>query len=394
MLPEAFEKDAHTAMDRLKEMGVDEVLIVHHDDADGLASAAITKTAMEREGYGTKTLCLEKLYPEVVENIHAGEGRVVFYCDIGSPHADKISDFNQGRNLVIILDHHDPAEATDPNVYDLNLEHYGFRGETDFSGATCNYLFARSIGEWNADLSYLALVGSQEIPGGLQSLNLWVLRDAEEHHIVQVKRKSIKIIPLGISVKQLFKKLQILGAVGYYQGGPELGIKAALEGLTPEINRFVEELEERRKSANRKLLERLRREGLNETEHIQWFSAGDAYRGMGAKTIGTFCSYLTYQRVVKQDKYLLGFMPLEPVIPGYGELKGSYLKASVRTPRLLSRLIDEGRRPTALKLLQESTRGFGISADGHAYAASVVLPTGKMEEMIERADRFVSDFNP
>ena len=394
MLPEPFREKAKKVMEEINAANVSEILIIHHDDADGLASAAIAKTALEREGYQTKTLCLEKLFPEVVETIHAEEGKVIFYCDIGSPHAPEISKCNEGRNLVVILDHHDPKPATDPKVYDLNLEHYGFRGETDFSGATCNYLFARTINEENVDLSYLALVGSREIPGEPRSLNKLVLEEAERNEVIQVKGKSLRIRKLGTTVKELFSKLQILGAVGYYQGGPEMGVKAAVDGLTAEIREFTEKLEAKRKEANKALLERLRRGGLNETEHIQWFDAGDAYRGMGAKTIGTFCSYLTYQRIINPRKYLLGFMHLEPRIPGYGELRGDYAKASVRTPKTLSKFVDGGRMPTAVKLLEESTSGFGIAADGHAYAASVVLPSDMKQRMVEKAEEFIRKFSP
>jgi hypothetical protein len=40
---------------------------------------------------------------------------------------------------------------------------------------------------------------------------------------------------LKVNVDALFSKLQILGAVGYYEDGPDLGIKACLEGISPEI---------------------------------------------------------------------------------------------------------------------------------------------------------------
>jgi len=384
-----FDKRVGAAISELKQTKLKKIVLVHHDDADGLCSAAVTKAALEREGYEIRTFCLEKVYPEIVESLHQGDGQVVFYVDIGSAHADFISERNSSRNLVIILDHHDPMPASDPKVHDLNLEHYGFRGENDFSGATCCYLFAKALSERNKDLSYLALVGSCEIPSGFVSLNKVVLDEAVENGVVRVEGKKTEIVKLGISVKSLFSKLQILGATGYYEGGAELGIKACLEGIIDEIKRKIEELEERRKAANKRLLARLYRERLRETSHIQWFDAGDMYRGMGTKVIGQFCSFLSYQRrLIKPNKYILGVMNVQPEVPGWGRLKGKLAKASVRVSRDTQTLIDQGKIPGAVDLLVKASKGFGV-ADGHKYAANVVIPVDKKEVLIERAEDVV-----
>ena len=125
------------------------------------------------------------------------------------------------------------------------------------------------------------------------------------------------IAKLSIKVDDLFAKLQILGAVGYYDGGPELGVQASLEGISDKIKQKINEWEEKRKTVNKKLIGRLYRERLKETEHIQWFDAGDMYKGMGTKVIGQFCSFLSYQaRLIKPDKYILGFVNVPPDVPG------------------------------------------------------------------------------
>ena len=384
---EDFGRKVGKAILELKQTKPHEIILVHHDDADGLCSGAIMKTALEREGYKVKTFCLEKVYPEVIESIHEGTGQTIFYVDIGSAHADFISECNSSRNLTIILDHHDPKPSTDPKVQDLNLEHYGFRGETDFSGATCNYLFAKALNKHNVDLSYLALVGSQEIPGNLTGLNKVVLDEAVKNGVVQVEGKKIEIVKLGLRVNQLFSKLQILGAVGYYSGGPQLGIQAALEGLNEQIKKKIDEWEGQRKTVNKRLLARLYRERLKETEHIQWFDAGDMYKGMGTKVIGQFCSFLSYQkRLIKPDKYIFGFMNVPQEIPNWGRLKERLVKVSVRVPKNLKSMIDKGKMPGAVNLLLKASEGFGV-ADGHQYAANVVIPVNKKEVLIDNAEK-------
>ncbi len=385
-----FESKALATISELKKIKLRDATVIHHDDADGLSSGAITKTALEREGFKVRTFCLEKIYPEVVEDLHRPKGQILFYSDIGSAHADYISDVNAGRNLTIILDHHhNPPKATDQMVFDLNLEHYGFEGDSEFSGATCNYLFARTLNKRNTDFAYLALVGSREIPTGYMGLNKTVLEEAEKNGIVKVEGSKMTIVKLGMRVDDLFAKLQILGAVGYYSGGPELGIQAGLFGVTEKIKRKIDEWEEKRKRINKRILGWLYRERLKETEHLQWFDAGDLYKGMGTKVIGQLCSFLSYQtRLIKPNKYISGFMNVPTEIPSWqGTLKDNLTKVSVRVPKILHELIDKGNMLGAVDLVLKASEGFGI-ADGHKYAANVVIPKDKKDALLKRADSY------
>lgn len=382
-----FKTKAEVAVEKLKKANPKEALIVHHDDADGLCSAAITLRALERNGIQAKTFCLEKVYTEVIRDLHSKAGETIFYVDIGSSHADLISEHNMGKNLTIILDHHDPKPSKDPMVLDLNLENYGFKGETDFSGATCCYLFAKTLSEINSDLSYLALVGSCEIPEGFIEINAKVLKEALENDVLRQKGKGFEIVKLKTRLDTLFSKLQILGAVGYYEGGPEIGINACLEGLSKDVENKIAVLETRRKEANRKILTKLYRERLKETAHIQWFDAEDIYAGMGTKVIGQFCSFLNYQtRLIKPDKYILGFVNVPQEIPKWGKLREKFVKASVRVPKTMQPLIESGKLPGAVNLLEKASSGFGM-ADGHQYAANVVVPMEKKYIMLENAER-------
>lgn len=389
MLPQEFNVLAKRAIEKLKEYKAAQALLVHHDDADGLCSAAIIKMALEKEGYAVKTICLEKVYPGVIADLHSKTDQIIFYLDLGSSHADLISELNNRRNLTIILDHHDPKPSSDPEVFDLNLENFGYVGETDFSGATCCYLFAKLLNDNNVDLDYLAIVGSQELPGGYKSINNLILEESIKSGRIRREDNTLEIVKFKISVSKLFSILQILGAVGYYEGGPDMGVTVCLKGLNPRIEEKIAAWEDKRKQVNQKLLRRLYREGLMETEHIQWFDAGDMYAGMGTKVIGQFCSFLSYQkRLVKPDKYIVGFVNVPPIIPKWGELKERLVKASVRIPQEMRDLIDKGIFPGAFQLVEMASQGFGV-ADGHQYAASVVLPLNKKEELIDNAERFI-----
>lgn len=388
-----FVEDVKKAIEILKENSNRETLLIYHDDADGITSAVILKESLKKIGIEAKMICLEKLYPQIVEGIHAKEARTIFYVDIAAAHAEFLSEINKGRNLAIILDHHDATHSKDPFIYNLDPELYGFSGEKDVSGATTTYLFAKNLDQSITNLAHLAVVGSAEIPGNLSGLNRIPLEDAIEHGKVIVSKRgdkelySIKLDKRTYSHTDLSKKLTILGAVGYYTNGPELAIKACIQGLTPEILSKIKELEDKRKQVNKKLLSKLRVKGLREIDEIQYFHAEDEFKDMGVKVIGTFCSYLSYQNWINRNKYLVGFMNMQPQIPGYGELKGNFVKASVRVPPLLKQKIERKEAPPVNVILIGSCKKLAGFADGHTVAASGIIPKGTEQKLLEEMNK-------
>jgi single-stranded-DNA-specific exonuclease len=370
--------------------GLKEGIIVHHDEADGLTSAALSKLALEKLGLETRLICLDKLYPEVLAELENGSRKVLVYSDMGSGHVDWLINHNGSRNLILALDHHDTTEVSDPLVFNLNPELDGFSGEKEASSSTVAYLFARTVDETLRVYSHLALIGSMEIPGSLQGLNSQAANEAESE---QLARKTgtgdfkIKLEGRTLSRSRLATSLNVLGSVGYYDQGPQRGVEACIRGFDKTTLEFASTLEEKRKVANSKMLMQIRADGLGQKKQIQWFHAHDNYAGMSGKVVGSFCSYLRYQRQVNPAKYLLGIMNVPAEIPGWGKLPGPLCKVSGRAPQVLSKLIEKGERPALSRILPEAcslTEGFG---DGHSVAASGVFPVGKEEEFLERIEK-------
>jgi len=50
--------------------------------------------------------------------------------------------------------------------------------------------------------------------------------------------------------------------------------------------------------------------------------------------------------------------------------------------------IESEKLPGAVNLLDKASEGFGI-ADGHQYAANVVVPTDKKETLVENAEKVI-----
>ncbi|MFB0567369.1 MAG: hypothetical protein ACETVM_02130, partial [Candidatus Bathyarchaeia archaeon] len=82
---------------------------------------------------------------------------------------------------------------------------------------------------------------------------------------------------------------------------------------------------------------------------------------------------------------IFGFINVPLEIPNWGELKESLVKVSVRVPKNLKAMIDKGKMPGAVNLLLKASEGFGV-ADGHQYAANVVIPVGKKEVLIDNVE--------
>jgi len=390
---ESFLNKLAQAKDTIVHSGLKDAVILHHDEADGLCSAALTKIAIEKLGIETRLICLDKLYPEVVRDVEGASRRLVVFSDLGSGHVRLLESQNRSRSILVVLDHHDTSESRDPLVHNLNPELYGFSGEKDASSSTVAYLFAKTVDPSLVTFAPLAIIGSTEIPGEAQGLNKIPIQDAE-------KTGAVKRTPSGgikfegpvpwLSPSRASSILNVLGSVGYYRSGPQLGVSACIKGFEKQILETAKGLEEERKNANQRMMEKIRKESLSQMKNIQWFHARDNYRGMSGKVVGSFCSYLSYQRFVNPVKYLIGMMNVPPEAPGWGKLPSALVKVSGRAPQPLSKMIETGKRPPLSRILPDSCEKVGGFGDGHTVAASGVFPIGREEDFLETLDALVT----
>jgi len=255
----------HATASAVRESGIREAVVLHHDEADGLTSAALTKLALSSLGLETRLICLDKLYPEVVEDVETGRSRVIAYVDLGSGHVDWLIKANRARNLILVLDHHDTSSIQDPMLHNLNPELYGFSGEKDASSATVAYLFSKAVDSRLSSYSHLATIGSLELPGETQGLNLIAMKDARDQGLVRDSGKGdLKIEAKGMSLTRTRASsvLNVLGSVGYYRNGPQMGIEACTAGFSAQTVKMAKEFEEERKQVNRKMLSTIKRLSL------------------------------------------------------------------------------------------------------------------------------------
>jgi single-stranded-DNA-specific exonuclease len=372
-----------------------EVALVHHNDSDGLASAAILQTAFTRAGFSVHRICIERVHPPIVARIHDQFPNTIFYVDLGAQAAPVISEANKGRRTTLILDHHHPHRPTDARVLNIATEFFGMSGDMDISASTAAYFFALELDKANRDLAHVGVLGAvgdeHDREGGLVKENREALLDAIEQGQVRIdvndKGKEIysltlfgdvtPMAPLGIAVTTF-------GGVGYYADGPALGIRVCLEGFFPEAKRRLEELRQTQQTAYQKTTARLIREGFRETEHIQWFTVADDFSPMGVKIIGEYCWDIRNEGFVNPDKYIVGFQNMAKDVPGVGSFEWAQTKASMRLPTPLEHkvLIDKSM-PGLGYLVPEAARQVGGSIDAcHDYTAATIVDIGKEEALV------------
>jgi RecJ-like exonuclease len=202
-VPALAERAARCA-DRLRD--ADEVLLASHIDADGLTSAAIASSALERAGIPFETVFSKQLDAEAVAAIAATDYETVLFTDFGSGQLDVVSEYAaEGAFTPVIADHHQPADPEDcdggvvgetdgyaDTEFHLNPLLFDIDGSAELSGAGASYVLARALesaGDDNRDLAALAVVGAvgdmQTTDGELVGANQSIVAEGVEAGVVE-----------------------------------------------------------------------------------------------------------------------------------------------------------------------------------------------------------------
>jgi len=379
------------------------IRLFHHNDADGLTSAAILTRAFERKGRTVRRCALEKPYPAMLERIFDREGDVIVFADFAGRIAPLISRMNRGRNLVLILDHHAASPATDPQVHNLDPELYGLKGDLDISASVTCYLFAKRMDEDNADLSALAALGAVGdeffLEGKLAGENRRAVLEAAARGEVRIEEGKTGEIyhfmtPRGENEgSSLAEYIETLGAVGYYREGPEAGVAVCLQGPTAASDRMYVELEAIKEERFRREIGRLKAGDLHRTDHIQWFHVEDRFAPMGVKMVGAFCDVIRNMDFIDPGRYLAGFQSLPDFIPGFGPVGMRDIKVSMRVSAWMEGQIREKIAMGLNRLLPEATAAVGGFSDAcHSLTAATTVGEGKEKRLIIEMEKILAAF--
>jgi hypothetical protein len=385
----------------IKEYPGDEVVIVHHNDADGICSAAILLKLCEFLGFKVELISIEKVHPTIVDVIHSRyEGDVIIYTDLAGLTSEMIDRVNAGRCTVWIIDHH-PAKTVESNtVFVFSPEIFGISGDTFVSASTLNYLLSTCIHKYMRNYAYLAVIGSvgdyHDRSGGILGFDRFALDEAVDLGQVKIKieghkeRYFIKFYDDFADV--IAERLTTLGVVAYEKRGYRKGVKVCLEGFDDETIEEVKELNEMKNKKFEEAIEMLRNDGLRIEKHTQWFHLEDMFSPMGVKAVGEFCQQMKDMVFVKEDRYVLGFQNCPKTIPDIGEFEWNVVKLSGRAPLLLERKILSGQAPGLDVLIPAATEAVGGTADAtHRIAAATLIDRGREGEFIRAFEGAVEE---
>jgi len=389
-----------TAIEEVRQWPQKEVQIFHHNDSDGLSSGAILTRTFERAGYKIKRFCLEKPYPALLKKVYAQEGQIIIFADFAGRIAPMLSDLNQGRNLTLILDHHVAEASTDPKVHNLDPDLFGLKGDRDIAGATTCYLFAHTWDPANKDLAVIAAIGAVGdeffVDGCLVSENRDVTLEAVAQGKMEIKEQKVgeryylNTLAGQVPCDQFGAYLDTLGAAGYYQNGPDMGIKVCLEGTTPESDQMLQELKAVQARAFEQEIQRIKSGSLKRTEHIQWFHTENRFKPMGVKMIGVFCDALKNSDFIDPRCYVAGYQIIPNEIPGFGPISINDVKISMRVSAFMEEEIRSGRSMALNILLPEATNKLGGFSDAcHSLTAATTVAIGKEEALIEEMEKIL-----
>ena len=370
-----------------------EVNLLHHNDADGLSSGAILTRAFERAGFIVRRCCLEKTYPVVLKDILTKKGALIIFTDFAGRIAPLISELNGKRNLVLILDHHKAMPSTDSMVHHLNPELFGFKGDRDISASTTCYLFAVLLDPANRDLAGIATLGAVGDrffeDGHLFAINRDTALEAQHQGLVEVRKNKDEeeyflLTPHGpIACADMAANLDTLGAAGYFQDGPEMGIQVCLGGMTRESEQKLKSLQDIQSALFNDRVARIKAGEIHRTEHIQWFDVGENFLPMGVKSIGSFCGDYKDTDLFHPNKYIAGFQTVPDTIPGLGSFSIDAVKVSMRVPSALQEKIRSGCMPGLDQFLPEATAKIGGFSDAcHGLAAATTLARGQEAALV------------
>ncbi|MBO8182054.1 MAG: DHH family phosphoesterase [Archaeoglobus sp.] len=402
LLNREFFEEIREVAERIKSYEEDEITVVHHNDADGLASGAILSHFCNCVDKKVERICIEKVHPKIVEKIHEGKkGKIIFYTDLAGLAADMIDKVDAGRNQIIIIDHH-PAKAIESdNVLVFDSELIGISGDLFTSASTLNYFVSSAINDEMRKYAYLAVVGAvgdyHDRSGGVLGLDRIALDDALHQGQVKIKiekaRERYYIEFFEEFADVVARRLTNLGAIGYEKADYKLGVKACIHGFDEKTIKESERLEKMKNEKFDEAIERLKEGELHQERYTQWFNLGDTFSPMGVKAVGEFMQLSKDMTFFDENKYIVGFQNMPDYIPDLGKLDLNASKMSGRIPVPLERRIIHGQAPGLDYLVPKASEIIGAFADAtHRIAAATVLEKGKEREFVKVFESLVDEF--
>jgi single-stranded-DNA-specific exonuclease len=388
---EGFGKAQMEAVRYFKDFSMWKATIVHHNDTDGIASGAILKRALEREGREVENIPVERVHPLFLPRIHTVERKLIFYADLGSQAASMIEARILPGTGVIILDHHPPSSSSPTKFCQVNPEIFGIDGDLQASAASVAFFFARALNERNNDLAYLAVIGAigdhQAVEGEMVGLNAKAGEIALKNGDIRRSRQGSERYRFPLFENEgggdVSREIIDLAVNGYYQGGADLALQYCLDGPSADSRDLAAKTRKIQGDRFQKEKREIRSRGLSREGKIQWVDVEDRFYPLGLKAIGIFCEEIIQEEIALGNLYVAGFMDYPEKLPKLGTFAWKDTKVSLRVPPDLRREIEKGEKPNLAELLPPAAERAGGFAEGcHRFSAACTIPKERREDLL------------
>ncbi len=382
-----------------------EILLFHHNDTDGISSGTILINAFSAAGYKVSHYPLEKPYPQILEKVFLESNQIIVFSDFAGKIAPLISQLNNKRNLVLILDHHPAEPVSDNHVFNLDGEFFNLKGDQDISASATCYLFAKTMYRLfslkSNPMPHLGVLGAIGdgffVNGALSGINRQILQEAEDLNVIRTEIKSTGeeyFILLGgkeYEAENICKTLDTLGGVGYSEDGVSAGIQVCNGGLTPDITLYAEKLDSVKNKIFMNEIKNIKN-NLITTKNLQWLNVENRFSPMGIKMIGVFLTEIKDAEFVDRRKYLAGFQQIPDFVPGFGEIEFNSTKISMRVSEYLVMKIRNSEIRGLNSFLPAATEKIGGFSDAcHRLSAATTIRKGQEQELIDEIEKLLAN---
>ncbi len=170
----------------------EDITIISHIDADGIACEAILSQAVSRLEIPVKSVFVRQLEPLTMPQVPVDSSFKIF-ADLGAGQQNLMLGQGFTEKEILIVDHH-VSQSCDRPYMQVNCLPYGF---TRMSAAGVSYLVAKELDSINIDLAGLAVIGNvgdmmaREKCGLVGPVRDIVVEDGVRHGSVEVRRKDL-----------------------------------------------------------------------------------------------------------------------------------------------------------------------------------------------------------
>ena len=239
-----FLEDFNNAIDQFIDSSFTRVIIISHNDADGISCLLIIQNLLHKMHLNydyfiyNRSVSWENYLKEILSNRQTEKNAFIF-TDVGSNLKELIPIIKNRKEIFFILDHHEVEDdlhidVHPENLFFINPTIYGYDGLEHIAGAALTYMFAKKVKPSIIGQGWLAVIGiagdSLKPMDKLQSFNREVYEELISEELVEDKEGLTLFGNMYDSIKNSLK-YSILPYINGIGGESDNKIKSVLNSI-------------------------------------------------------------------------------------------------------------------------------------------------------------------